>query len=42
MQFFNYFIVERMIGARGHMGTTDEQAIETLAGIFRRGLEREA
>ena len=38
MQFFNYFIVERMIGAEGHLGLSDDQAIDTLAGIFRRGL----
>ncbi|MFC1707453.1 hypothetical protein ACFL59_11685, partial [Planctomycetota bacterium] len=38
MQFSNYFIVERMIGARGHMGLTDGEAVETLATIYRQGL----
>ena len=38
MQFFNYFIVERMIGARGHLGLSDRQAVAALGAIFRRGL----
>lgn len=39
MQFFNYFVVERMIGARGHMGLKDEAAIAALARLFREGVE---
>lgn len=35
MQFFNYFIVERLIGARGHMGLDDDQAIRAIASLFR-------
>ena len=40
MQFFNYFIVERMIGARGHMGLCDDEALGALARLFREGVER--
>ena len=40
MQFFNYFVVERMIGARRHMGLSDPQAIDALARLFREGVER--
>lgn len=38
MQFFNYFIIERMVGAKGHLGLSDADAVATMAGIFRRGL----
>lgn len=38
MQFFNFFIVESMIGARGHLGLKQDDAIHALAGIFQRGL----
>lgn len=38
MQFFNYFVVERMIGARGHLGLSDEEAVEALSGLFTLGL----
>ena len=37
MQFFNFFIVESMIGARGHLGLKQDEAIRALAGIFQRG-----
>jgi AcrR family transcriptional regulator len=40
MQFFNYFVVERMIGARGHMGLSDDEAIAALSRLFREGVER--
>ena len=40
MQLFNYFIVERMIGARGHMGLSDDEAIGALARLFREGVDR--
>lgn len=40
MQFFNYFIVERQIGARKHLGLTDEKAIRAIATIFQKGLQR--
>ncbi len=38
MQFFNYFVVERMIGARGHMGLSDDEAVRAMAILFRNGL----
>lgn len=42
MQFFNFFIVEKMIGAEGHMGLGEGEAIAAMAAVFRRGLSREA
>lgn len=42
MQFFNFFIVEKMIGADGHMGLSPAKAIKAMAAIFQRGLAREA
>ncbi len=39
MQFSNYFIVERMIGARGHLGLSDEEAVRAITLLFRKGLE---
>ncbi len=38
MQFFNYFIVERMIGATGHLGVSGEDAVVSIAKILRCGL----
>ncbi|MDC3379506.1 TetR/AcrR family transcriptional regulator [Planctomycetota bacterium] len=38
MQFFNFFIVERMIGARRHMGLKEDDALKALATILSRGL----
>ncbi len=38
MQFSNYFVVERMIGAKGHMGLSDEEAIKSLTSLFLNGL----
>ena len=40
MQFFNYFVVERMIGAERHMGLSDPRALRALAQLFRDGLDR--
>lgn len=40
MQFFSYFIVERLIGATGHLGLDDPQAIKAISALFRHGLER--
>lgn len=37
--YFNYFIMEKVFGVKGHFGMSDEQAIKTFARIFRRGLE---
>jgi AcrR family transcriptional regulator len=38
MQFFNYFLVEKLFGGNAHLGLTDEQAINTLTKIFSYGV----
>ncbi|MEZ6186544.1 MAG: TetR/AcrR family transcriptional regulator [Planctomycetota bacterium] len=38
MQFFNFFIVERMIGARRHLGLSEGQALTAIAALFTHGL----
>jgi AcrR family transcriptional regulator len=40
MQFFNYFLVEKLFGGNRHFGITDEQVIVKLTEIFRRGVLR--
>ena len=40
MQFFNYFIVEKLFGGNRHFGITDEQVISELTDIYSRGLLR--
>src|SRR6266567_1313495 len=40
MQFFNYFIVEKLFGGNRHLGISDEQAISSLTDIYSRGLLR--
>jgi AcrR family transcriptional regulator len=40
MQFFNYFLVEKLFGGRRHFGLSDEQVITALTGIFCRGVLR--
>jgi hypothetical protein len=42
MQFFNYFIVEKLFGGNRHLGISDEQAISRLTDIYSRGLLRSA
>ena len=37
MQFFNYFLVEKLFGGNHHFGLTDEQVIEQLTGLYCRG-----
>lgn len=37
MQFFNYFLVEKLFGGNGHLGLTDEQALNSLTKIFAYG-----
>ena len=37
MQFSNYFIVERLIGAR-HLGLDHKQSIRAIAKLFTEGL----
>jgi AcrR family transcriptional regulator len=38
MQFFNYFLVEKLFGGNRHFGITDDQVIVKLVEIFRRGI----
>jgi AcrR family transcriptional regulator len=38
MQFFNYFLVEKLFGGNRHFGLNDEQVIKTLTDIYCRGL----
>jgi AcrR family transcriptional regulator len=40
MQFFNYFLVEKLFGGNGHLGLSDDQVIKKLAEIFCRGVLR--
>jgi AcrR family transcriptional regulator len=40
MQFFNYFLVERLFGGNRHFGITDDEVIARLAEIFSRGVMR--
>jgi len=40
MQFFNYFIVEKLFGGNRHFGISDEQVIVRLTDIYTRGLLR--
>ncbi|HWW77758.1 MAG TPA: TetR/AcrR family transcriptional regulator [Pyrinomonadaceae bacterium] len=40
MQFFNYFLVEKLFGGNRHLGMSDDRVIETLTDIFCRGVMR--
>ncbi|HEY0547798.1 MAG TPA: TetR/AcrR family transcriptional regulator [Pyrinomonadaceae bacterium] len=40
MQFFNYFLVEKLFGGNRHFGITDDQVIVRLTEIFCRGVMR--
>ena len=40
MQFFNYFLVEKLFGGNRHFGISDEQVISRLTDIYLRGLFR--
>jgi len=42
MQFFNYFLVEKLFGGNKHFGISDEQVISKLSEIYARGLLRES
>lgn len=37
MQFFNYFLVEKLFGGNQHLGLNDEQALNCLTKIFAYG-----
>ena len=41
MQFFNYFLVEKLFGGKRHLGVGDEEVIAQLAAVFRRGVLRD-
>ena len=38
MQFFNYFLVEKLFGGNSHLGLSDEQALNSLTKIFSYGV----
>ncbi len=38
MQFFNYFLVEKLFGGNSHLGLDDDQALNTLTKIFSYGV----
>lgn len=40
MQFFNYFLVEKLFGGNRHLGISDDRVIQTLTEIFCRGVLR--
>jgi hypothetical protein len=40
MQFFNYFLVEKLFGGKRHMGLSDDRVVEHLTDIFCRGVLR--
>jgi AcrR family transcriptional regulator len=40
MQFFNYFLVEKLFGGNRHLGMSDDRVIETLTEIFCHGVMR--
>lgn len=40
MQFFNYFLVEKLFGGKRHFGIGDDEVIAQLAAIFSRGVLR--
>ena len=37
MQFFNYFLVEKLFGGNRHLGLSDDQALNSLTKIFSYG-----
>ena len=42
MQFFNYFLVEKLFGGNRHFGLSDEQVIKQLTDMYCRGLLTES
>ncbi|HKR01216.1 MAG TPA: TetR/AcrR family transcriptional regulator [Pyrinomonadaceae bacterium] len=40
MQFFNYFLVEKLFGGNNHFGITDDAVVNSLSHIFRHGILR--
>ena len=41
MQFFNYFLVEKLFGGNKHFGISDDAVVNSLSQIFRRGILRQ-
>ena len=37
MQFFNYFLVEKLFGGNQHLGLSDDQALNCLTKVFAYG-----
>lgn len=42
LQFFTYFLVEELFGGKQHLGVPEEEAIEQLIRIFKRGADTSA
>lgn len=42
MQFFNYFLVEKLFGGNQHLNLTDEQALNSITKIFAYGILSES
>ena len=40
MQFFNYFLVEKLFGGNSHFGIADDAVVNSLSEIFCRGILR--
>ena len=40
MQFFNYFLVEKLFSGNRHLGLSDDRVVEHLTEIFCRGILR--
>lgn len=38
LQFAGHFVIERLMGARGHLGLDDDQAIESITRLFLLGV----
>jgi AcrR family transcriptional regulator len=41
LQFFTYFLIEELFGAKGHLGVKDEEAINQLIRLYTAGFERQ-
>jgi AcrR family transcriptional regulator len=42
MQFFNYFLVEKLFGGNSHLGLSDDQALNFLTKVFSYGVLSDA
>lgn len=41
LQFFTYFLVEELFGAKRHLGVNDEEAVNQLIRLYTAGFERQ-